>query len=119
VDDETRQWLQAMPAGAASGGPEGGGDPWQEGLAEAREKLAAEGLEAALAGLDRGLAKARSPREVAYWRLASADLLRDAGLAALATQHYRAVSESLTGLGLEQWEPALLERLERAVGKGK
>ncbi|WP_236551335.1 type VI secretion system protein TssA [Billgrantia tianxiuensis] len=119
VDDETRHWLQAVPAGAAAGGQEGGGDPWQEGLAEARERLASEGLEAALAGLDRGLAQARSPREVAYWRLASADLLRDAGLAALAGQHYRAVRESLAGLGLEQWEPALLKRLERAVEKAK
>ncbi|MCE8017128.1 type VI secretion system protein TssA [Halomonas sp. MCCC 1A17488] len=119
VDDETRHWLQAVRAGATAGGQAGGGDPWQEGLDEARERLAAEGLEAALAGLDRGLAEARSPREVAYWRLASADLLGDAGLAALAAQHYRAVRASLAGLGLEQWEPALLERLERTVEKGK
>ncbi|MCC5883328.1 MAG: type VI secretion system protein TssA [Halomonas sp.] len=119
VDDETLQWLQAVPAGTAAGGQEAGGDPWQEGLGVAREKLAAEGLEAALVGLDRGLAEARSPREVAYWRLASADLLSDAGLVALAAQHYRAVHASLTGLGLEQWEPALLKRLERAVEKGK
>ncbi|MGR4066339.1 type VI secretion system protein TssA [Billgrantia sp. C5P2] len=119
VDDETRQWLQATPGSAAGGSQEAGGDPWQEGLAEARERLAAEGLEAALMGLDRGLAEARSPREIAYWRLASADLLRDAGLAALAGQHYRAVRESLAGLDLEQWEPALLKRLERAVEKGK
>ncbi|MDX5379309.1 MAG: type VI secretion system protein TssA [Halomonas sp.] len=111
VDDDTRQWLQAAPAGAAAGGQAGGGDPWQEGLDEARERLAAEGLEAALAGLDRGLAQARSPRETAYWRLASADLLHDAGLAALAGQQYRAVQASLAGLDLERWEPALLERL--------
>lgn len=118
VDDDTRDWLQAAAGGASSGGQAGAGDPWQEGLAEARERLTTEGLEAALAGLDRGLAEARSPREIAYWRLASADLLRDAGLAALAGQHYRAVSASLAGLGLEQWEPALLTHLERAVEKG-
>lgn len=112
VDEMTRQWLQALQGSAGTEAREAGGDPWQEGLAEARECLAEAGLQVALERLEQGLAKARAPREIAYWRLASADLLRDAGLAALANQHYRAVRESLAGLRLEQWEPALLARLD-------
>ncbi|MBF8224176.1 type VI secretion system protein TssA [Halomonas sp. 328] len=114
VDDETRRWLQpaAAPAMAAGGA---GGDPWQAGLDEARERLAEGDLAAALAGLDQGLAAAQAPRDAAYWRLASADLLREAGLAALATQHYRAIQQSIAEIGLEAWEPALLARLEEAL----
>jgi len=112
IDEATRLWLQTLPNGAGTGIQETGGDPWQEGLDEARERLAESGLQAALERLEQGLAKARAPRDIAYWRLASADLLRDAGLVALASQHYRAVREMLTGLGLEQWEPALLGRLD-------
>ncbi|MFY0989250.1 type VI secretion system protein TssA [Halomonas sp. C05BenzN] len=119
VDDETRRWLQSAPAGGtASATGDGGGDPWQAGLEQARDCLATDGLEVALAVLDRGLAEARSPRETAYWRLASADLLHEAGLAALAAQHYRAVQHSVAGIDLEQWEPSLLSRLEAAQQAG-
>lgn len=112
IDDATRQWLKTVRTGAASGIQDVGGDPWWEALVEARERLAVEGLETALVGLDRGLAQARSPREIAYWRLVSADLLCDAGLSALAAQHYRAVRDSVAAFDLEQWEPALLARLD-------
>ncbi|PMR72036.1 type VI secretion system protein TssA, partial [Halomonas heilongjiangensis] len=54
-------------------------------------------------------------RETAYWRLASADLLHEAGLAALAAQHYRAVHQSVAGIDLAQWEPGLLSRLEASL----
>ncbi|WP_431024838.1 type VI secretion system protein TssA [Halomonas sp. H5] len=114
VDDDTRRWLQPAAAPAMAGGG-AGGDPWQAGLEEARERLAEGDLAAALAGLDQGLAAAHSPRDAAYWRLASADLFHEAGLAALATQHYRAVQQSIAGIGLEAWEPALLARLEEAL----
>lgn len=114
VDDDTRRWLQPAAAPAMAGGG-AGGDPWQAGLEEARERLAEGDLAAALAGLDQGLAAAQAPRDAAYWRLASADLLHEAGLAALASQHYRAVQQSIAGIGLEAWEPALLVRLEEAL----
>lgn len=113
VDDETLQWLQRAAPDATPASP-GGGDPWQAGLAEARELLGAGDLAAALQRLDRGLAEARSPRDEAYWRLAGADLLREAGLTALAAQHYRALGQSVAGIGLEHWEPALLTRIEQA-----
>ncbi|MFC3284154.1 type VI secretion system protein TssA [Litchfieldella rifensis] len=115
VDGETLRWLQSASSGTAGMGHGGGGDAWQTGLDEARECLATEGLEAALTILDRGLAAARSPRDDAYWRLASADLLREAGLEALARQHYRALHQAVADIGLELWEPGLLSRLEASL----
>ncbi|EPC00232.1 hypothetical protein L861_06985 [Litchfieldella anticariensis FP35 = DSM 16096] len=114
VDGETQRWLHSVPA-SATGGSHIGGDPWQAGLEEARECLAEQGLEVALKILDQGLAAARSPRDSTYWRLASADLLHEAGLEALARQHYRAVHQSVINIDLSQWEPALLARLEASL----
>ncbi|MDN3524957.1 type VI secretion system protein TssA [Halomonas sabkhae] len=118
LDDATRQWLASAtdnsPTGASLGA---GGDPWQEGLETARERLQGEGLGAALAVLDEGLAAAGSPRERVYWRLASADLLRDAGLEAMARQHYQALHDAVSGIHLDHWEPALPQRLQ-ALSEG-
>lgn len=110
IDGTTRAWLTGPePAGATAGA---GADPWTQALIEAQEQLAQDGLGAALGVLDRGLAGAGSPREAAYWRLASADLLHSAGLEALARQQYRALRSAIDGLGLTQWEPRLVERLD-------
>lgn len=112
VDAETLRWLQRAPAG---GGGEGGGEPWQEGLDEARERLASDGLAAALRILDQGLAATRAPRDSVYWRLASADLLHEAGLESLAQQHYRSLHQAVADLDLERWEPALIARLQASL----
>ncbi|GEK74576.1 MULTISPECIES: type VI secretion system protein TssA [Halomonas] len=114
LDGETQTWLTDV-AGPGAPAAMGGGDPWQAGLETARERLAEEGLAPALAVLDEGLAAAASPREGVYWRLASADLLREAGLAALARQHYQALQDSVANLALEGWEPALPARLAAAL----
>ncbi|RLK51703.1 type VI secretion system protein VasJ [Alkalispirillum mobile] len=110
VDETTRAWLvgPALP-GNASGG---NADAWSRALVKAREHLAQDGLGVALEILDSGLADADSPREAAYWRLASADLLHSAGLEAMARQQYRALRSAIEGLGLAQWEPRLVERLD-------
>ncbi|MDR5868657.1 type VI secretion system protein TssA [Halomonas koreensis] len=115
LDAETRAWLEDSPGLGAPAAAMGGGDPWQAGLETARERLAEEGLAPALAVLDEGLAAAASPREAVYWRLASADLLREAGLAALARQHYQALHDAVAELELERWEPALPARLTAAL----
>ncbi|SDM88974.1 type VI secretion system protein VasJ [Franzmannia pantelleriensis] len=117
VDDETLRWLHSAPG--AAGEARGGGDaePWQVALDAAREMLDSDGLAPALGMLDQGLAAARSPRDSAYWRLASADLLAAAGLESLAQQHYQALHDAVAELELEQWEPALVARL-RASLKG-
>ncbi|MBB3142576.1 type VI secretion system protein TssA [Halomonas organivorans] len=115
LDGATQGWLADVAGPGAPAAPMGGGDPWQAGLDTARERLAEEGLAPALAVLDQGLAAAASPREGVYWRLASADLLHEAGLAALARQHYQALQDAVANLALEGWEPALPARLAAAL----
>lgn len=114
VDETSQAWLKE-PETRSTPLTGGQGDPWQAGLASARERLADAGLQEALAVLDRGLAEAHSPRDHAYWRLASAELLEEAGLTALARQHYRALHQALADIDLAHWEPALLARLETSL----
>lgn len=117
ADETTRQWL-ARAGGTESSGLPAADAPWQQALAEARSCLDQDdGLNTALSILDRGLAAARSPRDEAYWRLASADLLGEAGLEALSRQQYRAVQAVIEDLALEHWEPQLVQRL-KAAGAG-
>ena len=106
------EWLASSPnrdTGAGSG------QPWEQAFRCAREELKGPGLAVAMQRLDDGLAKAREPREKFYWRLMSSDLLREAGLKALAAQQVRDLRTQVLGSGLEDWEPALLARLERLI----
>ncbi|MBZ5488723.1 type VI secretion system protein TssA [Halomonas aquamarina] len=113
VDEETTRWLYSNEnSGGAAGG---GSEAWHTGLEEAREAVAKGDLAAALKVLDQGLSNARTPRESAYWRLVSADLLQETGLESLAQQHYRTLHQTVTELALEQWEPALVSRLNAAI----
>nr|WP_297460502.1 type VI secretion system protein TssA [uncultured Halomonas sp.] len=115
LDAATREWLDSAPINSGIATGDGSGEPWQAGLEEARERLADQGLQGALGVLDAGLAQARSPRDHAYWRLASAELLNEAGLGALAQQHYQALHHGLADIDLAHWEPALLARLEASI----
>lgn len=113
VDEETTRWLYSNEnSGGAAGG---GSEAWHAGLEEAREAVTGGDLAAALKVLDQGLSSARTPRESAYWRLASADLLHETGLESLAQQHYRTLHQTVSELALELWEPALVSRLEAAL----
>lgn len=113
VDDETARWLASATANSGETG--GGNDAWQTGLQEAREAVENGDLGAALKVIDQGLSSARSPRESAYWRLASAELLYETGLESLAQQHYCTLHQTVTELALERWEPALVARLKAAI----
>lgn len=113
LDGDTARWLQSNTGSSDSAG--GGNDAWQAGLDEAREVMENGDLGAALKVLDQGLSRARSPRDSAYWRLASAELLQEAGLESLAQQHYHTLHQLVTALALEQWEPALVSRLKAAI----
>ncbi|MBP5980082.1 MAG: type VI secretion system protein TssA [Halomonas sp.] len=115
VDDETTRWLHSSTGNSNAAG--GGNDAWQAGLEEAREAAQGGDIGAALKVLDHGLSSARSPRESAYWRLASAELLSEAGLESLAQQHYCTLHQMVMELALEQWEPALVSRLKAAIKK--
>lgn len=104
------EWLTSSPA---RGTGEGSGQLWEQAFQQAREELQGPGLGVAMQRLDEGLAKAREPRDRFYWRLMSADLLREAGLKTLAQQQVRDLRDQVRELALDQWEPALLARLER------
>lgn len=118
LDETIQQWLASgADSGTANVAYGAGGDPWQQGLETARERLQSEGLGEALAVLDEGLAASGSPRESVYWRLASADLLHEAGLEAMARQHYQALLDVVSGIHLDHWEPALPQRLQ-ALSEG-
>lgn len=114
LDNETQQWLYSG-AGSGANDSSGGGEAWHAGLEEARTYMGSEGLGPALQVLDQGLASARSLRESTYWRLASADLLKEAGLETLAQQHYSTLHQTVNELDLEQWEPALVSRLQASL----
>lgn len=113
VDDETTRWLFSNPQGSGTAG--GGDEAWQAGLEEARTAMADGDVSGALKLLDQGLSNARSPRDSAYWRLACADLMHEAGLESLAQHHYRTLHQTVTALALEQWEPSLVSRLDIAL----
>lgn len=114
LDQETQQWLYSG-TGSSAHDSACGGEAWQSGLAEARSYMESDGLGPALQVLDQGLASARSLRESTYWRLASADLLQEAGLETLAQQHYSTLHQTVDALELEQWEPALVSRLQASL----
>lgn len=114
LDKETQQWLYSGAGNGANDGA-GGGEAWHAGLEEARSYMGSEGLGPALQVLDQGLASARSLRESTYWRLASADLLQEAGLETLAQQYYSTLHQTVNELDLEQWEPALVSRLQASL----
>lgn len=114
LDNETQQWLDSG-AGSGANDSTGGGEAWHAGLEEARTYMGSEGLGPALQVLDQGLASARSLRESTYWRLASADLLKEAGLETLAQQYYSTLHQTVNELDLEQWEPVLISRLQASL----
>ncbi|GHC16231.1 type VI secretion system protein TssA [Aidingimonas halophila] len=115
MDEATRQWLASSPDERMQSVSHAGGDPWQEAFEEARRRMNNDGLAMGLAVLEEGLDGARSPRDDAYWRLASADLLHEAGLHALAKRHYQALYQTLSDIDLSRWEPGLLSRLEMSL----
>lgn len=74
-----------------------------------------QGLNAALALLEDNIRSQSEPREAFYAGLMLAELLDAEGMVNLAEMHYRQLWQQAQRLSLEQWEPGLVERLERAV----
>lgn len=74
-----------------------------------------QGVTAALQRLDEYLLQQQEPRGRFYGQLAGADLLAQAGLSALAAQHYQHLWLETQRLGLSQWEPGLVSRLAHHV----
>ncbi|MDN6319603.1 MAG: type VI secretion system protein TssA [Marinobacter sp.] len=110
LSPDAQDWLWSAPASKQSNGS---ASPWEQAYDKARELAAQKGLAPAMQLLEEGLAQAREPREQFYWRLASAQLMKEAGLVSLATRQVQDLQQQVGGLAIEDWEPALLKQLER------
>ena len=71
-----------------------------------------QGMGAALALLDEQMAQLKEPRARFHAQLVQADLLAQEGMSSLARQHYQHLWQEANRLGLVQWEPGLVSRLE-------
>lgn len=110
LSPDAQEWLWSASTPSQSGGS---ASPWEQAYDTARELGAQKGLAPAMQLLEEGLGEARELREQFYWRLASARLLKDAGLVGLATRQIQDLQQQVGGLAIEDWEPALLKQLER------
>jgi hypothetical protein len=70
------------------------------------------GVAAALTLLDERMAQLKEPRARFHAQLVQAELLAQEGMNSLASQHYQHLWQEASRLGLAQWEPGLVSRLE-------
>ena len=102
---ECGRWLQPARGGAAG-----------EGASSLAEEIAQrhgeQGVAAALALLDERMAQLKEPRARFHAQLVQAELLAQEGMNSLARQHYQHLWQEASRLGLAQWEPGLVSRLE-------
>lgn len=110
LSGEASDWLWTSPTESASGS---GADAWEKVYGQARERVVAGELAEGMQLLEDGLAEAREPRDRLYWRLASARLMKEAGLKTLAAQLVQDLQAQVRGLALEAWEPTLAKQLEK------
>ncbi|MEM0553055.1 MULTISPECIES: type VI secretion system protein TssA [Aeromonas] len=104
---ECSRWLQPAKGGSSDG---------QGGCSLAEEvalRHGEQGVAAALALLDERMAQLKEPRARFHAQLVQAELLEQEGMNSLARQHYQHLWQEATRLGLSQWEPGLVSRLER------
>ncbi len=111
IDEDTKQWISARSP-TSSHSMIGS---WDEKREEAFRLAKEGGLSVAMAMLNDGLLQSRQPREQFYWRLISADLLASQGLDAIASQHYQSLYQTVTQSTVQDWEPALIQKLEKIV----
>lgn len=107
VTEQTKQWLassgqQITPAVNTS-----------EDLQAARQCFEERGLEAALRYLDD--LPAGSPRDQFHRQYLGAQFLDEAGMLQLAQQQYRLLLRTGLHMMLADWEPSLLEQLEKKL----
>ena len=103
---DSHRWLQ-------SGMEERGAIRGDTSLADVVAKChETQGMGAALALLDEQMAQLKEPRARFHAQLVQADLLAQEGMSSLARQHYQHLWQEANRLGLVQWEPGLVSRLE-------
>lgn len=112
LPDNCRQWLQRYQPVS--------GDMSQAHLAsEVAICCKEKGLNAALLLLEEHLCRLKEPRDYFYAQWVLADLLMKEGMEALARQHYQHLWQESQRLGLMQWEPGSVSRVERLATSRK
>ncbi|ENM3793971.1 TssA family type VI secretion system protein VasJ [Vibrio cholerae] len=112
VSDSVKEWLASVGQSQGAAGQSVGGD-WQEKRKEAFQLAKEGGIAVALSMLNDGLVSAVEPRDKFYWRLLSADLLRANHLDAMAGEQYQTLLNQVTTLSVPEWEPSLVEQIQR------
>ncbi|PQQ24325.1 type VI secretion system protein TssA, partial [Photorhabdus luminescens] len=104
ISDATLNWLHPPATAAVSRGATQEQDAiWQ--------CFQQHGLEAALNAAEHYQQQLTEPRDQFYGQLLTAQLLEQAGMSALAQQHYRQLLRAGRHLSLADWEPGLLAAL--------
>ncbi|CDG19438.1 type VI secretion system protein TssA [Xenorhabdus doucetiae] len=112
ISPETLDWL--APEGVATG--QGSLSADQAAIWQCFQQ---QGLAAALNMLEAHQQQLTEPRDQCYGQLLNAQLLEEAGMTALAQQHYRNLLHTGQHMQLTQWEPSLLALLtEKLAEKG-
>lgn len=107
LPESAAEWLRSAQS---SGGQSGQGQDLAAEVAACRK---AQGLNAALALLEDKTRQQSEPREQFYAAVMLAELLAAEGMKTLAGHHYYHLLQEAHRLGLAQWEPGLVKRLER------
>ncbi|PHM62632.1 type VI secretion system protein TssA [Xenorhabdus ishibashii] len=104
ISPETLDWLAPEPVATGTGSISAD----QEVIWQCFQQ---QGLEAALKMLEEHQQQLTEPRDQFYGQLLNAQLLEEAGMTALAQQHYRNLLHTGQHMQLTQWEPSLLASL--------
>ncbi|WP_306331898.1 type VI secretion system protein TssA [Vibrio injensis] len=110
VNHSVKEWLLSQQQTTTQGQVAG---DWQEKRKEALTLAKEGGIAVALSMLNDGLVSASEPRDKFYWRLLSADLLNTNNLDAMAKEQYQTLHTQITTMSVTDWEPSLVEQLER------
>ncbi|WP_426578148.1 type VI secretion system protein TssA [Xenorhabdus stockiae] len=113
ISPETLDWLAPEPSSSTGGGSVSAD---QEAIWQCFQQ---QGLEAALKMLEEHQQQLTEPRDQFYGQLLNAQLLEEAGMTALAQQHYRNLLHTGQHMLLTQWEPSLLTQLAERIGVEK
>lgn len=116
ADEETKKWLSSVEEQATNQTSMSVG--WDEKRKEAFTLAKEGGLSVALGMLNEGLQQSKEPRDSVYWRMLLADTLKQNKLAAMAVEQYETLHTQVQGMSVSDWEPSLIQRLNRVVKQG-
>lgn len=116
ADEETKKWLSSLEEQTSNQASMSVG--WDEKRKEAFTLAKEGGLSVALGMLNEGLQQSKEPRDSVYWRMLLADTLKQNKLAAMAVEQYETLHTQVQGMSVSDWEPSLIQRLNRVVKQG-